>query len=190
MATVGRNFSSAPGIRLSMKSHALLDCGVGSGEAMRNDWTHYSTLCYSACMRIFKTKAFVKSAKKERLTDVALKNAIKEIQQGLVDAYLGSNLIKKRIAIGGKGKSGGLRTILVYQDSIKNVFCVYVFSKNERENVTLKQLDQLRLLADFLLSRTAKQLEEALKAGEIQEVNKEDEHKEGNTSKDTDEEKE
>lgn len=134
-------------------------------------------------MRIFKTKPFAKIAKTEGLTDAALKQAIKEVQEGLVDARLGSNLIKKRVAIGGKGKSGGLRTILVYQQSVENVFCVYLFSKKEQENISTKQLEQLRLLAGFLLSRTTEHIKIALIAGELQEVSDEDEYEKRNESK-------
>lgn len=121
-------------------------------------------------MGIFKTKPFAKLAEAEGLSDPALIQAIKEVQKGLIDAQLGSNLIKKRIAIGGKGKRGGLRTILVYQESAQNIFCVYLFSKKESENVSTKQLEQLRLLAGFLQSRSAEQIRSALRAGELHEV--------------------
>ncbi|MBS1993502.1 MAG: type II toxin-antitoxin system RelE/ParE family toxin [Cyanobacteria bacterium SZAS LIN-3] len=48
------------------------------------------------------------------------------------DANLGGNLVKKRVAVGGRGKSAGLRTILVYKASAENVLCIYVFAKSER----------------------------------------------------------
>jgi hypothetical protein len=121
-------------------------------------------------MRIFKTKLFTRDARTERLTDETLKTAIKEIGQGLIDAYLGGNLIKKRIAIGSKGKSGGICTVLAHKGPTGNIFCIYVFAKNEIDNISAKQLRELKLLAKFLLSKGLKELEAALDSGELVEV--------------------
>jgi len=78
-------------------------------------------------MRIFKNKVFSKWAAKERVSDKALKAAIQEIGNGLVDANLGGNVYKKRVAIGGKGKSGGVRTILAFKVDDK-AFFIYGFA--------------------------------------------------------------
>ncbi len=56
-------------------------------------------------MRIFKNKMFFKWAKSEGLNDATLMKAAKEIDQGLIDANLGSNLVKKRIARKGQGRA-------------------------------------------------------------------------------------
>lgn len=58
-------------------------------------------------MRILKTSRFARDAITEGLTDVALKAAIKEFEEGLTGNALGGNLYKKRVAVGSKGKSGG-----------------------------------------------------------------------------------
>ena len=50
-------------------------------------------------MRIFKTKRFHKWAANEKLSDIAIKQAVKEIWEGLVDADLGAHLYKKRIGL-------------------------------------------------------------------------------------------
>ena len=55
-------------------------------------------------MRIFKTKEFDRIALKENLTGLQLRQAVFEIEDGLVDADLGSNLFKKRIAHKNQGK--------------------------------------------------------------------------------------
>ena len=47
-------------------------------------------------MRILKSRWFTKWAKKEGLTDWALKNALIEMEQGLIDADLGGHVYKKR----------------------------------------------------------------------------------------------
>jgi hypothetical protein len=49
-------------------------------------------------MRIFKTRLFAKWARKEKLTDRLLQQAIHEMEQGLLDADLGGCVYKKRIA--------------------------------------------------------------------------------------------
>ena len=66
-------------------------------------------------MRIFKTKLFSKWARKEKLGDKQLIQAIQEMERGLVDGDLGGHVYKKRIALGGQGKRGSLRTILAFK---------------------------------------------------------------------------
>jgi hypothetical protein len=52
-----------------------------------------------------------------------------------------------------------------------NIFpSIYVFEKNEIDNISAKQLRELKLLAKFLLSKGAKELEAALDLGELVEV--------------------
>ena len=53
--------------------------------------------------RVFKTKHFAKFASKADLTDAALCEAVKEMEQGLIDADLGGGVVKKRVALPGKG---------------------------------------------------------------------------------------
>jgi hypothetical protein len=52
-------------------------------------------------MRIYKSKWFNKWADKEGLTDEALKDAVTEMEDGLIDADLGGHVYKKRAAIEG-----------------------------------------------------------------------------------------
>ena len=48
-------------------------------------------------MRIFATKVFARFARKERLDDKRLCEAITRAKDGLVDADLGGSLIKQRV---------------------------------------------------------------------------------------------
>ena len=66
-------------------------------------------------MRILKNKAFNKWAAKEGVSDQVLKDAVAEMGKGSFDANLGGHLYKKRVALGGKGKSGGVRTLLAFK---------------------------------------------------------------------------
>ena len=79
-------------------------------------------------------------------------------------------MIKKRIGIRGRGKSGSVRTLLAFQLDDK-AFFIYGFSKNERANVSQKELKALKLLAAELLGYTNAALEKAMRAGELIEVN-------------------
>jgi len=59
-----------------------------------------------------KRKDFARWQAGERLPDDTLCKAVKEMENGLVDADLGGFLYKKRVARPGGGKSGGYRTVL------------------------------------------------------------------------------
>lgn len=120
-------------------------------------------------MQIFKTKWFQRWAAREALMDSALLVAVEEIRQGLVDADLGGSVVKKRIGTRGRGKSGSVRTLLAFQLDDK-AFFIYGFSKNERSNVSQKELKVLKLLATELLGYTNAALEKAMKAGELIKV--------------------
>ena len=120
-------------------------------------------------MHIYKTRQFDKWADKEGLTDQALKAAVTEIDSGLIDADLGGHVIKKRVALPGRGKSGGARTLLAYRLGDRAVF-LYGFAKNERDNIDDRELKALKQLAAFQLGLTAKQIAAALAAGKLIEV--------------------
>jgi hypothetical protein len=122
-------------------------------------------------MRILKTRNFAKLAAGEGLTDEALKDAIKEFEQGLTGDNLGGNLYKKRVAVGSKGKSGGLRTILVHKAADNKVFCIYVFAKNERDNISGKELKTFKEMADYLLGLKEEQIKKSIETNTLFEVN-------------------
>ncbi len=98
-------------------------------------------------MRIFKSNAFNKWATKERLSDNALRAAVVEIERGL----MGGHVFKKRVAVDGRGKSGGVRTLLAYRANNK-AFFVYGFAKNARANISEDELKALKNLAKELLA--------------------------------------
>ncbi|ADZ92703.1 hypothetical protein Marme_3487 [Marinomonas mediterranea MMB-1] len=120
-------------------------------------------------MRIFKNKAFSKWAAKEGLDDDTLRAAVDEMGRGLIDADLGGYVMKKRVAIGGRGKSGGLRTLLAYKVGNK-AFFVYGFAKNARANIKDDELKALKYLAAELLGYSDKALTQAVKNGALIEV--------------------
>lgn len=55
--------------------------------------------------RVFKTRFFTRWMRKTELSDAALCRAFVEMAQGLIDADLGGGLVKKRVALPGRGKN-------------------------------------------------------------------------------------
>ena len=119
--------------------------------------------------RVFLTRTFTRWMRKAGLTGDALCNAVSEMAQGLVDADLGGNVLKKRVALPGQGRRGGARTI-VASKMADRWFFLYGFGKNERANIDKDELKVLQEIAKDLLGFDAKQLTSALVAGEIVEV--------------------
>ncbi len=123
--------------------------------------------------RAFKTKYFSRWMRKTELTDKALGKAVKEMAQGLIDADLGSGVVKKRIGLAGRGKRGGART-LVATNKENRWFFLFGFEKKERANIQDDELEALQEIAKELLARTDQQLDTALVEGLLQEIDDHD----------------
>ena len=80
-------------------------------------------------MRAFKTKAFARWAAGEGLGDEALAVAAAEMERGLIDARLGGQVVKKRVALAGRGKRGGARTLVAFRAAERAVFCLRLCKK-------------------------------------------------------------
>ena len=119
--------------------------------------------------RVFKTKHFAKFASKADLTDAALCEAVKEMEQGLIDADLGGGVVKKRVALPGKGKSGGSRTIVVHRKK-SHWFFVYGFEKNDRANITDREKVALQKLAADLFAYSEADLDALVAAKNVLEI--------------------
>ena len=120
-------------------------------------------------MQVFKIKAFANWASGEGLSDNALASAVAEMEIGLIDANLGGQVVKKRVALPGRGKQGSTRTVVAFRQGNK-AFFIHGFATNERANISKKELRALKMLAKELLSYTAVALAKATKAGELIEV--------------------
>jgi len=120
-------------------------------------------------MRAFKVKAFARWANREGLNDDALASAVIEMEHGLIDAKLGGQVVKKRVALPGRGKRGSSRTLVAFKQGEK-AFFIYGFAKNERANIGSKELQALKLLAKELLNYAAPALVKSTKAGELIEI--------------------
>ena len=120
-------------------------------------------------MRAFMTRWFARFARKERIEDDQLCDAVRRMEQGSVDADLGGGVIKQRIARAGGGKSGGYRSLIAFHRGQRTVF-IYGFAKNQRDNIGAAELEDLKKLARQLLMLTDDQVAIALKEGELKEI--------------------
>lgn len=127
-------------------------------------------------MRIFKTKWFVRFARRENLEDAVLCDAVARAEKGLIDADLGGGIIKQRIARPQEGKSGGYRSIVLFRTGDRAVFA-YGFPKSSRENIRKDELQGYRELAEEMLGYDRAALTKAIRAGALQEVVCDDENK-------------
>ena len=119
--------------------------------------------------RVFKTRHFTRWMRKTELTDRALCLAVAEMAQGLFDADLGGGVVKKRIGLAGRGKRGGVRTLIATNRGSRWFF-VYGFEKSDRANIATDELEALQDIARVLLARTSPQLDEAIQDGSLQEI--------------------
>ena len=121
------------------------------------------------CVRVFKSKRFAKFARKERLSDVRLCEAVKNVEQGQIDADYGGGVIKQRIARPGEGKSGGYRSIILFRRG-ERAFFVYGFAKNDQANIDASDERDLKELAKALLAASVDDLKKLVEQGEFVEV--------------------
>jgi hypothetical protein len=85
-------------------------------------------------VRIFLSRWFQRFARKEGIRDAALWEAVVRAEKGRIDADLGGEVIKQRIARPGQGKSKGYRTVILYRREDK-AFFMYGFAKSQRANI-------------------------------------------------------
>jgi hypothetical protein len=129
-------------------------------------------------IRIFKTKVFARLAKAEGIDAHGLIRCITEAEDGLIEASLGRGLIKQRLARPGQGKSGSLRTIVVFRKGNRAIF-IDIFAKKDKANFTEDELKAYRKLTGVLLNWNDKQISDALAAGILIEIAREDGAKDG-----------
>ena len=78
-------------------------------------------------------------------------------------------MVKKRVALAGRGKRGGARTI-VANNLADRWFFLYGFGKNERANINRDELKLFQEVARDVLEFSDQQLQVAISKGEMTEV--------------------
>ncbi len=124
-------------------------------------------------MRIFKNAWFERFARKQRIADAALLEAVLRAERGQIDADLGGGVVKQRVARPGQGKSGGYRTIILYRQE-QRAFFVFGFAKNERDNIDSEQETLFKKMAKDVLALTDRQIAELIERGRFSEVDGDD----------------
>ena len=104
--------------------------------------------------------------RKSHVTDADIVGAVEEMALGLIDANLGGHLVKKRVALRGRGKRAGARTIVATKFEERWVF-LFGFEKNERSNIDAKELKVLQELAASLLDLDQQAIAVAISAGQL-----------------------
>lgn len=120
-------------------------------------------------MRIFKNRWFEKFARKQRIADAALAEAIDRAERGLIDADLGGGVLKQRIARQGEGRSGGFRTIILFRSGDRAAF-VFGFAKSGQANLTAAELATFRKAAGYFLGFSAEDIDGQIAAGNLVEI--------------------
>lgn len=124
-------------------------------------------------MRIFITKWFRRFARKQRIADDELVDAIDRAERGLIDADLGRSLIKQRVARPGQGARSGYRVFATYRAG-ELAFFTYGFPKKERDNISDDELEGLQEAGEVLLGLSKAKVATALEEGELFEIEVDD----------------
>lgn len=123
-------------------------------------------------MRYFLGYHFSKDLKKELRKEHIkepeyLKDLFQEVKKGKGNK-IGGKLVKIRVAKKSHGKSGGYRNI-VFIETNKWAIAIYIFSKNEKENISNKELTAFKTLADYYETMTEEIIEKHIKRGVLKE---------------------
>ena len=126
-------------------------------------------------MQVFVTNTFDRWMRKSRLSEERILLTALETFSDLGAVDLGAGLIKKRIAIAGRGKRSAARVIIATRKHGRYFF-LHGFHKNERTNLDEHELDEheldyVRRIAKDLLDLTQQELAVAIQAGQLIEVN-------------------
>lgn len=113
-------------------------------------------------MRVFKTSWFNKAARKARINDSELYEAIKQVIKGqAVD--LGGGVFKKRL------NQNKHRSIILAKGEGYWVY-EFLFAKNDLDNIDNLELVQFRKLADIYSSLTTDQVEQLIQKKSFVEI--------------------
>ena len=112
--------------------------------------------------RVFKTAGFSKAAKKARILDDELCDAIEDVARGTSDD-LGGGVFKKRL------NKNMHRSIILAKGARFWVF-EYLFAKKDRDNIDDEELRAFRQLAKVYNQTTADQMSALLANGNLTEI--------------------
>ncbi|RKE85595.1 type II toxin-antitoxin system RelE/ParE family toxin [Rhizobium sp. AG855] len=112
--------------------------------------------------RLFKTTWFMRAARKEGISDRALREAVKQVVLGQGDD-LGGGVYKKRL------NGNRHRAILIAKADRFWVF-TYLYAKQDRANIDDDELRAFRALAALYRRKTERDIEVELASGALTEI--------------------
>lgn len=112
--------------------------------------------------RTFKTAWFAKAARKALIADHELCEAIEQVRKGQCDD-LGGGVFKKRL------DKNRHRSIILAKGRRYWVY-TYLFAKNSRENITDRELNEFRRVADLYDRKTDVEIALEIHVGELIEI--------------------
>jgi hypothetical protein len=116
--------------------------------------------------RTFKTAWFSRAARKARITDAELCEAIQEVRKGQADD-LGGGIFKKRL------NKNMHRSIILARGGQYWIY-EYLFAKKDRANIEDSELKDFRILAKAYAGLTEDQLARLLKDTDLTEICRDD----------------
>jgi len=119
--------------------------------------------------RVFKTRHFARWMRETDLNDTARCQAVLEMERGPIDADLGGGVLEKRVALPGRGKSGGVRTLVATHQDDRGFF-VFDFEKKVRANASAKEWAALQALATDLLKLSSTELDRQVENDVLAEI--------------------
>ena len=112
--------------------------------------------------RVFKTAWFAKAAGKRGITDPELCKAMKEVMEGKAD-LLGGGVWKKRL-------NDNMDRSIIAAKGEKNWFFVFLFMKQDRENIDKAEEAAFKRLASSYAALTPSAITALLKSNDIVEI--------------------
>jgi hypothetical protein len=121
-------------------------------------------------MKKLMTKHFSKWASKQNIPKHELFKSLTEVETGRYEANLGGNIYKKRIHFKGQGKSRSGRTVICYKKASIAIY-IHGFAKNEKSNLSNKELLAFKELSKILLNLSGKEIATTIENGNLIEIN-------------------
>ena len=120
-------------------------------------------------MRVFKNAWFVRFARKERISDAELCEAVARAERGLIDDDLGGGVLKQRVARSGAGRSGGYRTLVFFRFGARAVFA-HGYAKNDRANIDPDEERDFKKVARMVQAFSNAEMDRLVSMNEFEEV--------------------
>lgn len=113
-------------------------------------------------VRVFKTAWFSKAAKKAHIPDSDLREAIKQVIQGLADD-LGGGVFKKRL-------NGNMHRSIILAKGGRHWVYEYLFAKQDRQNIDEDELANFRVIAKAYANLSDEQIDHLLLNKDLWEI--------------------